>query len=214
MASPASPGRACSSTTPTRLRGEADRSARVRCRLQPGRGDPRDAARWLIWSASQALGCGSASIHELYMARGRGRVPADHVHRAGHQRPSRRLPDRAPGLLAPRWSATPARSSSRSPSPRWPIPTSAPPSTPRSSWPPPSARAGGPGLPAGRPLPVQRHQVGGRPGRGDVRPQAAHQRGGGGRLPEHRHRQQHARRPLPADRRPRSSGSTSPTPWS
>jgi len=32
----------------------------------------RDAARWLIWSASQALGCGSASIHELYMARGRG----------------------------------------------------------------------------------------------------------------------------------------------
>ena len=32
----------------------------------------RDAARWLIWSASQALGCGSASIHEFYMARGRG----------------------------------------------------------------------------------------------------------------------------------------------
>ena len=36
----------------------------------------RDAARWLIWSASQALGCGSASIHELYMARGRGELPA------------------------------------------------------------------------------------------------------------------------------------------
>ena len=35
----------------------------------------RDAARWLIWSASQALGCGSASIHELYMARGRGEFP-------------------------------------------------------------------------------------------------------------------------------------------
>ena len=32
----------------------------------------RDGARWLIWSASQALGCGSASIHELYLARGRG----------------------------------------------------------------------------------------------------------------------------------------------
>ena len=32
----------------------------------------REAARWAIWSASQALGCGSASIHELYMARGRG----------------------------------------------------------------------------------------------------------------------------------------------
>ena len=35
----------------------------------------RDSARWVIWSASQALGCGSASIHELYMARGRGDVP-------------------------------------------------------------------------------------------------------------------------------------------
>jgi len=36
----------------------------------------RDAARWLIWSASQALGCGAASIHELYMARGMGAFPA------------------------------------------------------------------------------------------------------------------------------------------
>jgi fructose/tagatose bisphosphate aldolase len=36
----------------------------------------RDAARWIIWSASQALGCGSASIHELYRARGRGDIPA------------------------------------------------------------------------------------------------------------------------------------------
>ena len=34
--------------------------------------DQREAARWVIWSASQALGCGSASIHDLYMARGRG----------------------------------------------------------------------------------------------------------------------------------------------
>ena len=34
----------------------------------------RDAARWVIWSASQALGCPSASIHELYVARGRGEV--------------------------------------------------------------------------------------------------------------------------------------------
>ena len=36
----------------------------------------RDAARWVIWSASQALGCGSASIHDLYRARGRGEVDA------------------------------------------------------------------------------------------------------------------------------------------
>jgi fructose/tagatose bisphosphate aldolase len=35
----------------------------------------RDGARWLIWSASQELGCGSASIHELYLARGRGEIP-------------------------------------------------------------------------------------------------------------------------------------------
>ena len=38
--------------------------------------DLRDAARWIIWSASQSLGCGSASIHQLYRARGRGEVDA------------------------------------------------------------------------------------------------------------------------------------------
>jgi fructose/tagatose bisphosphate aldolase len=32
------------------------------------------AARWLIWEASQELGCPSWSIHDLYMARGRGEV--------------------------------------------------------------------------------------------------------------------------------------------
>jgi fructose/tagatose bisphosphate aldolase len=36
----------------------------------------REACRWLIWSASQALGCPSASIHELYLARGRGEFDA------------------------------------------------------------------------------------------------------------------------------------------
>jgi fructose/tagatose bisphosphate aldolase len=33
-----------------------------------------DAARWIVWEASQALGVRSASIHELYMARGAGEV--------------------------------------------------------------------------------------------------------------------------------------------
>jgi fructose-bisphosphate aldolase class II len=33
-----------------------------------------EAARWIVWEASQALGARSASIHELYMARGRGEV--------------------------------------------------------------------------------------------------------------------------------------------
>jgi fructose/tagatose bisphosphate aldolase len=37
----------------------------------------RDACRWVIWSAAQALGCGSSSIHELYLARGRGEFPPD-----------------------------------------------------------------------------------------------------------------------------------------
>jgi fructose/tagatose bisphosphate aldolase len=33
-----------------------------------------EAARWLVWEASQLLGAPSASIHELYLARGRGEV--------------------------------------------------------------------------------------------------------------------------------------------
>jgi fructose/tagatose bisphosphate aldolase len=33
-----------------------------------------EAARWIVWQASQQLGAPSASIHELYMARGRGEV--------------------------------------------------------------------------------------------------------------------------------------------
>ena len=34
----------------------------------------KQAAQWLVWEASQELGALSASIHELYMARGRGEV--------------------------------------------------------------------------------------------------------------------------------------------
>jgi fructose/tagatose bisphosphate aldolase len=33
-----------------------------------------EATRWLIWEAAQQLGARSASIHDLYMARGRGEV--------------------------------------------------------------------------------------------------------------------------------------------
>src|SRR3990172_4233658 len=53
--------------------------------------DLRDACRWVIWSASQALGSGSASIQELYAARGRGEfsptdftVPAINVRAAAY----------------------------------------------------------------------------------------------------------------------------------
>ncbi len=35
------------------------------------------AARWLLWELGQALGIHPASIHELYMARGRGEVPVN-----------------------------------------------------------------------------------------------------------------------------------------
>ena len=36
----------------------------------------RDDARWVIWEVGQRAGVRPASIHELYMARGRGEVPA------------------------------------------------------------------------------------------------------------------------------------------
>ncbi|MCB0077695.1 MAG: class II fructose-bisphosphate aldolase [Anaerolineales bacterium] len=42
-----------------------------------GQGLVRETARWLIWEAAQALGIKPASIHELYMAIGRGDVPTD-----------------------------------------------------------------------------------------------------------------------------------------
>src|SRR5919106_5747996 len=41
-----------------------------------GEPDVRESARWVVWAASQALGCGSTSIHELYLARGRGEFDA------------------------------------------------------------------------------------------------------------------------------------------
>ena len=50
----------------------------------------REAAAWVIWSASQALGCGSASIHELYRARGRGEFPATAFTVPAVQHPRRR----------------------------------------------------------------------------------------------------------------------------
>jgi hypothetical protein len=37
-----------------------------------GDGDTQAVARWLIWEIAQELGIRPASIHELYMARGRG----------------------------------------------------------------------------------------------------------------------------------------------
>jgi fructose/tagatose bisphosphate aldolase len=53
-----------------RLRGELIDDLAVAAVF--GDDDVRGAARWIIWSAAQAIGCGSASIHQLYLARGRG----------------------------------------------------------------------------------------------------------------------------------------------
>src|SRR5438093_3941397 len=41
-----------------------------------GTEDEREQARWLIWEIGQRAGVRPASIHELYLARGRGEVPA------------------------------------------------------------------------------------------------------------------------------------------
>src|SRR5437762_13498334 len=40
-----------------------------------GAPDEREQARWLIWERGQQAGVRPASIHELYLARGRGQVP-------------------------------------------------------------------------------------------------------------------------------------------
>src|SRR3989449_10318021 len=40
-----------------------------------GAPDEREQARWLIWEIGQQAGVRPASIHELYLARGRGEMP-------------------------------------------------------------------------------------------------------------------------------------------
>lgn len=58
---------------PKRLRGPAtDRL--VRLAVFGESAEERDAARWLVWELAQEAGCGPASIHDLYMAMGRGEV--------------------------------------------------------------------------------------------------------------------------------------------
>src|SRR5579862_9089110 len=39
-----------------------------------GDSDERDHARWFIWELGQAVGVRPASIHDLYLARGRGEI--------------------------------------------------------------------------------------------------------------------------------------------
>ncbi len=56
-----------------RLRGEGIRDVAWTAAFSDDEGAVA-AARWIAWEASQALGARSASIHELYLARGRGEV--------------------------------------------------------------------------------------------------------------------------------------------
>ncbi len=49
-----------------------------------GQGQTKDHAQWLLWEIGQAAGVGPSSIHDLYLARGRGEthgftVPAINV---------------------------------------------------------------------------------------------------------------------------------------
>ncbi|HEX8682017.1 MAG TPA: class II fructose-bisphosphate aldolase [Ardenticatenaceae bacterium] len=56
------------------LRGQMDQLVRD---AVFGEGLDREMARWLIWEAGQALGIYASSIHELYLAIGRGDVPSN-----------------------------------------------------------------------------------------------------------------------------------------
>ena len=91
--------------------------------------DPEIAgtARWVIRSLAAAAGIRPASIHDLYMAMGRGEVagftvPAINIRAMAY--------DTARAAVRAAERLTPARSSSRSPAPRSATPSSARTSTP------------------------------------------------------------------------------------
>src|SRR5258705_12287204 len=55
-----------------------------------GEPDDREDARWLIWEIGQAVGVQPSSIHDLYLARGRGLtggfpVPAMNIRRMAYE---------------------------------------------------------------------------------------------------------------------------------
>jgi fructose-bisphosphate aldolase class II len=86
----------------------------------------REFARWLIWEIGQAVGVRAASIHDLYIARGRGEVhgftaPAMNVRGMAY--------DTARSIFARRSSSMPVPSCWRSRARRSPTRISGPPST-------------------------------------------------------------------------------------
>ena len=107
------------------------------------------AAQWLVWEASQELGARSASIQELYAARGRGEVsgftvPAINI-RAQTFDLARTVFEAAEGRTSGRSSSSWRAASRRTP-------TNARSTTRRRSSPAPSPRTGGASLHPGRPL--------------------------------------------------------------
>src|SRR5213596_690802 len=89
-----------------------------------GAPDKREQARWLIWEIGQQAGVRPASIHELYLARGRGEVPpfttpAMNIRVLSY--------DSARAVFRPPSDWTWAHSSAKSPAPRSATPSSAPP---------------------------------------------------------------------------------------
>ena len=165
-----------------------------------------EAARWIVWEASQALGAPSASIHDLYLARGRGEV-------SGFTVPAINI--RAQTFdMARTFFATAARAdvgtvifelarSEQTYTFQRPMDyaTFVLAGAIAAGW-----RA--PGVHPGRPLPVQREEVRRRP-RGDDRGDPAGLPAGDRcRLPQHRHRQLDAGRPVARRTGTRSSART------
>ena len=158
----------------------------------------REAAQWIVWEASQALGARSASIHELYLARGRGEVsgftvPAINL-RAQTFDMARTVFESAQSAEVGAVILEIARSEQTYTFQR-PIDYST------------AVLAGdrgelaSTGIHPGRPLPVQCQEVRGRPRIDDRGDPAGVPHGHRCRLPEHRHRLVDAGRPLEADRR-------------
>ena len=52
----------------------SDRMDRLARAAVFGSKDEKEYARWLLWEIGQSVGVRAASIHDLYMARGRGEI--------------------------------------------------------------------------------------------------------------------------------------------
>ena len=180
------------------------RAARIRdlawtATFSDGRGHI-EAARWIVWEASQALGARSASIQDLYMARARGEfngftVPAINLRAQTFDMARVDLRDRRGRTTSGAVILELARSEQTYTFQR---PTEYPTSVLAGAI---AAGWHGPGLHPGRPLPVQREEVRGRSRGHDRGAPPRLPPGGRRRLPQHRHRQLHAGRPVEAHRR-------------